>query len=84
MKRTGGYADAEQLHLLYGDGLGRPGSLLTFLVWEASGRGRTGTGQVSEVALAVPLASVGDWISKAIAASIPIEGPSREFAEPTR
>jgi phospholipase/carboxylesterase len=32
VKRTGGYADAEQLHLLYGDGIGSPGSLLTFLV----------------------------------------------------
>jgi catechol 2,3-dioxygenase-like lactoylglutathione lyase family enzyme len=36
VKRTGGYADAEQLHLLNGDGLGSPGSLLTFLVWEAA------------------------------------------------
>lgn len=82
VKRTGGYADAEQLHLLYGDGLGSPGSLLTFLVWEATGRGRTGVGQVSEVALAVPPASVGDWLTKALAANVPFEGPSREFGEP--
>ena len=60
VKQTGGYADAEQLHLIYGDGLGSPGSLLTFLVWEAAGRGRTGIGQVSEVALAVPPRSIGD------------------------
>lgn len=64
VKRTGGYADAEQLHLVYGDGLGSPGSLLTFLVWEAAGRGRTGIGQVSEVALAVPPVSLGDWITR--------------------
>jgi phospholipase/carboxylesterase len=82
VKRTGGYADAEQLHLVYGDGLGSPGSLLTFLVWEAAGRGRTGIGQVSEVALAVPPASLGNWITKALAANIQIEGPSREFGEP--
>ena len=82
VKRTGGYADAEQLHLVYGDGLGSPGSLLTFLVWEAAGRGRTGIGQVSEVSLAVPPASLGDWITKALAANIPFEGPSREFGEP--
>jgi hypothetical protein len=54
VKQTGGFADAEQLHLIYGDGLGSAGSLLTFLVWEAAGRGRTGIGQVSEVGLAVP------------------------------
>jgi phospholipase/carboxylesterase len=82
VKRTGGYADAEQLHLMYGDRLGSPGSLLTFLVWEATGRGRTGIGQVSEVALAVPPASIADWLTKALAASVPFEGPVREFGEP--
>ena len=82
VKRTGGYADAEQLHLIYGDGLGSPGSLLTFLVWEAAGRGRTGIGQVFEVALAVPPTSLGDWLTKALAANIAHEGMSREFGEP--
>jgi phospholipase/carboxylesterase len=82
VKRTGGYADAEQLHLIYGDGLGSPGSLLTFLVWEAAGRGRTGIGQVSEVGLAVPPASLGDWLTRALTAGVPHEGPSREFGEP--
>lgn len=82
VKQTGGYADAEQLHLLYGDSVGSPGSLLTFLVWEATGRGRTGIGQVSEVALAVSRRSVGDWLTKALAADVPFEGPSREFGEP--
>lgn len=81
VKQTGGFADAEQLHLVYGDGLGSPGSLLTFLVWEATGRGRTGVGQVSEVSLAVPPASIGDWLTKALAARIPLESPSREFEE---
>ncbi|HEY8380575.1 MAG TPA: ring-cleaving dioxygenase [Microvirga sp.] len=82
VKQTGGYADAEQLHLIYGDGLGSPGSLLTFLVWEATGRGRTGIGQVSEVGLAVPPTSLGDWLTRALTAGIRPEGPSREFGEP--
>jgi phospholipase/carboxylesterase len=82
VKRTAGYADAEQLHLVYGDGLGAPGSLLTFLVWEAAGRGRTGAGQVSEVALAIAPATLGDWMTRAISAQVPVEGPSREFGEP--
>jgi phospholipase/carboxylesterase len=63
VKRTAGFADGEQLHLIYGDALGSPGSLLTFLVWEAAGRGRTGIGQVSEVSLAVPQAALGDWLT---------------------
>lgn len=82
VKQTGGYADAEQLHLIYGDRLGSPGSLLTFLVWEAAGRGRTGIGQVSEVGSAVPPGSLGDWLTRALTAGIPFEGPSREFGEP--
>ncbi|MEQ8291162.1 MAG: VOC family protein [Roseovarius sp.] len=81
VKRTAGYADAEQLHLVYGDGLGSPGSLLTFLVWEASGRGRTGIGQVLEVALAVSPDSISGWLTRALAAGVPFEGPSREFEE---
>jgi phospholipase/carboxylesterase len=81
VKRTAGFADGEQLHLIYGDALGSPGSLLTFLVWEAAGRGRTGIGQVSEVSLAVQPASLGNWLTRALAANVPIEGPSREFGE---
>ena len=81
VKRTAGFADGEQLHLIYGDALGSPGSLLTFLVWEAAGRGRTGIGQVSEVSLAVQPAFLGDWLTRALAANVPIEGPSREFGE---
>ncbi len=39
VKQTGGFEDAEQLHLFYGDRSGTPGSLITFLVWEDGARG---------------------------------------------
>ena len=32
VKRTGGFEDAAQLHLFYGDAAASPGSLITFLV----------------------------------------------------
>jgi phospholipase/carboxylesterase len=82
VKQTGGYADAEQLHLIYGDDLGSPGSLITFLVWETAGRGRTGIGQVAEIALAVPPGSFGEWMTRALHNGIPFEGHAREFGEP--
>lgn len=82
VKQTGGYEDAEQLHLFYGDATGRPGTLVSFLVWEDTGRGRTGLGQVSEIAFAVPSDSLGEWMMRAISANIPVEGPSKEFGEP--
>ena len=60
VKRTGGFEDAEQLHLIYGDALGSPGSVVTFLVWEDGAPGRVGHGQVAEFALAVPPDSIGE------------------------
>lgn len=81
VKRTGGFEDAEQLHLFYGDALGSPGSLVTFLVWEDGAPGRVGHGQVAEIALAVPPASIGEWLTRAMTARIPVEGPVRESGE---
>ena len=82
VKQTAGFADGEQLHLFYGDAAGSPGSLISFLVWEAGARGRTGHGQVFEFAFAVPAASIGDWLARALKAQIPVQGPAREFGEP--
>ncbi|HQU67662.1 MAG TPA: VOC family protein [Albidovulum sp.] len=81
VKQTGGYEDAEQLHLFYGDALGSPGSVVTFLVWESGSPGRVGHGQVSEIAFAVPPSSIGDWLTLALAAHVPVEGPKREMGE---
>ncbi|WP_018001132.1 VOC family protein [Paracoccus sp. N5] len=81
VKRTGGFEDAEQLHLFYGDALGSPGSLVTFLVWEDGAPGRVGHRQVAEIALAVPPYSIGEWLTRAMTARIPVEGPAREHGE---
>lgn len=82
VKQTGGFEDAEQLHLFYGDAAGSPGSLVTFLVWEEGSAGRVGHGQVAEIALAVPREAIGTWLMRAIGAGLSSEGPVREFGEP--
>jgi phospholipase/carboxylesterase len=82
VKQSAGYADGAQLLLFYGDAAASPGSIVSFLVWEAGARGRTGHGQPSEIALAVPSASIGDWLARALVAQVPVQGPSREFGEP--
>lgn len=82
VKRSGGFEDGEQLHLFYGDRTGSPGSLVTFLVWEDGAPGRVGTGQVSEIALAVPPSAIGEWMTRALAKGVRFEGPSHEFGEP--
>ena len=82
VKRTGGFEDAEQLHLFYGDRTGSPGSLVTFLVWEDGAPGRVGHGQVAEIAFAVTRAALGDWVGRALERGIPHEHPRKEFGEP--
>ncbi|MEY8827831.1 VOC family protein [Sedimentitalea sp. XS_ASV28] len=83
VKQTGGYEDAEQLHLFYGDATGTPGSLITFLVWQDGAAGRVGLGALSEIAFSVPLTSLGEWLTRAMTAGIPVTGPSRELGEST-
>jgi len=81
VKRTGGYEDARQLHLFYGDEHGSPGSLVTFLVWEDGSPGRAGQGQVSEIAFAVAPAAIGFWLERALRFGVAVEGPLQEFGE---
>jgi phospholipase/carboxylesterase len=82
VKRTGGYEDATQLHLLYGDTSATPGSLITFLVWEDGSPGRVGYGQPSEIALAIAPESIGFWLTRALQFNIAASGPAQEFGEP--
>ncbi|MES2712991.1 MAG: VOC family protein, partial [Pseudomonadota bacterium] len=58
------------------------GSLVTFLVWEDGAPGRPGLGQAAEIALAVPPASIGFWLTRAMTAGTRFAGPAREFGEP--
>jgi phospholipase/carboxylesterase len=82
VKRTAGFEDAMQLHLIYGDHAASPGSLLTFLIWEDGGQGRVGYGQTLEVALAINPASIGFWLTRALSFGLRTEGPMEEFGEP--
>lgn len=81
VKRTGGFEDATQLHLIYGDASGTPGSLITFLVWEDGSLGRVGYGQPSEVSFAIPTETIGFWLTRALQFNIAVTGPAQEFGE---
>jgi phospholipase/carboxylesterase len=82
VKRTAGFEDSAQLHLIYGDAIGSPGSLVTFLVWEDGAQGRVGHGQPSEISLAIPSESIGFWLTRALRFGIATSGPAQEFGEP--
>jgi catechol 2,3-dioxygenase-like lactoylglutathione lyase family enzyme len=68
-------------HLYYGDGLGTPGTLLTFFPFPNATRGRQGIGQVNVVALGIPPSSLGFWIERLLAQRISYQGPTRRGDE---
>ncbi|MGJ7039014.1 phospholipase/carboxylesterase [Shinella sp. BE166] len=81
VKRTAGYEDADQLHLIYGDAVASPGSLVTFLAWEDGSPGRVGLGQPSEIALSIRPEAIGFWLTRALTYNIALTGPTQEFGE---
>jgi glyoxalase family protein len=48
-------------HLFYADGVGTPGTDLTFFPWPKMGPGRLGTGLIVEVPFAIPKGSLKYW-----------------------
>lgn len=61
VKTTVNFDDPGTYHLYYGDGSGRPGSLITFFPWKDAPKGRHGTGQATTTSFSVPEASLGWW-----------------------
>jgi len=64
VKKTVNFDDPGTYHLYYGDGLGNPGSILTFFAWPGAYAGRHGLGQVTTTALAVPEGSLDWWAER--------------------
>jgi glyoxalase family protein len=79
VKVTVNFDDPTTYHLYYGDGLGRPGTIVTFFLWPNGRRGRQGTGQVGALALAIPAASLGYWIGRLVQYGVRYDGPARRF-----
>jgi glyoxalase family protein len=61
VKKTVNFDDPGSYHLYYGDGVGTPGTIMTFFAWPGAPRGRQGTGQVGVTSFAVPGASLDWW-----------------------
>lgn len=61
VKTTVNFDDPGTYHLYYGDGSGRPGTLMTFFPWPEAPAGRRGTGQATTTSFSVPANSIGWW-----------------------
>ena len=81
VKVTVNYDDPQTYHLYFGDAAGHPGTILTFFPWPGAPQGRTGTGQVTVTAFAIPNGSVGFWVDRLKASKVEYSGPSRRFDE---
>ena len=54
VKVTVHFDDPGTYHLYYGDGMGHPGTILTFFPWPGALPGRRGTGQLTSIAFSIP------------------------------
>lgn len=81
VKRTVNFDDPKTYHLYYGDGLGNPGTILTFFPWPGTGPGRCGNGQVTATSFAIPSGAVSFWKERLAQAGMNIEGPLNRFGD---
>lgn len=75
VKLTVNYDDPETYHLYYGDGIGRPGTIMTFFPWPGAPNGRLGTGQLTSTSFSIPEGSIDFWVSRLKERHVSFEGP---------
>jgi glyoxalase family protein len=61
VKKTVNFDAPDAYHLYFGDGIGTPGSVLTFFAWPNIKRGVRGNGETAAVAYNVPEGSLDFW-----------------------
>ena len=81
VKLTVNFDDPGTYHLYYGDGVGHPGTILTFFPWPNAPKGRRGTGQVTETSFAIPRNAVNYWTARLAAHRVPFKGPFDRLGE---
>jgi glyoxalase family protein len=85
VKKTVNFDDPGSYHLYYGDGLGSPGTIMTFFAWilppTVRANARQGTGQITATPFCIPVSSLDFWIDRLAAAGEEFEGPEERFGE---
>ena len=81
VKLTVNFDDPGTYHLYYGDGLGHPGTILTFFPWPSAPKGRHGTGQVTHTAFTVPAGALSYWTARLTEHKVVFRGPFQRFGE---
>ncbi len=81
VKQTVNFDDPQSYHLYYGDGVGSPGTLLTFFAWPHGQRGRAGLGQVTAASLAIGPHSLDFWRERLASRGVALLGPETRFGD---
>ena len=81
VKLTINFDDPESYHLYYGDGLGRPGTIMTFFAWPGGHRGRVGAPQVTATSYAVPEGGFEFWVDRLGQLGVETRPGSTRFGE---
>lgn len=82
VKRSVNQDAPDTYHLFYADGAGTPGTEVTFFPWQGMRRGQPGTGETSEIALAVPLGSLDYWAARLATHGVNAAERETRFSEP--
>lgn len=84
VKKSVNQDDPGTYHLFYADAAGTPGTDVTFFPRRGMAPGRKGTGQVTEIALAVPAGSLdGYWLERLEARGVTRSEETERFGERT-
>ncbi|QQA43107.1 ring-cleaving dioxygenase [Pelagovum pacificum] len=64
VKKTVNFDAPDVYHLYYGDGVGSPGTVMTYFPFPNAGRGKHGTGEVGLTRFAIPTGSAANWTDR--------------------
>lgn len=81
VKVTVNFDDPEAYHFYYGDGIGSPGTILTFFSWPGADVGRLGAGTIADVGFTVPAGALPFWQKWLGEHDISYTGPVNRFDE---
>jgi glyoxalase family protein len=82
VKLTVNFDDPTSYHLYYGDGVGYPGTILTFFAWPGGvARGRVGAGQTAATTFSIAPDSLAFWRDRLATRGIAVSAPEARFGE---
>lgn len=77
VKQTVNFDDPGTYHLYFGDGGGKPGTIITFFPWANAYQGQIGDGQVGVTTYVVPTGSFNFWVNRLATNAIPFKKAER-------